>query len=86
MLVLSRKPGETIRIGEDIEVSVMEVKGDTVRIGITAPRSIPIFRQELLAEVARTNIESVRAAPETMAVLNTLLRTGKEKKNGGGSK
>lgn len=86
MLVLSRKPGETIRIGDDIEVSVMEVKGDTVRIGITAPRTVPIFRQELLAEVARTNIESVRAVPESMTVLNTLLRTGKEKKNGGGSK
>jgi carbon storage regulator len=86
MLVLSRKPGEAIRIGDDIEVSIIEVRGDTVRIGINAPRSIPVFRLELLAEVARTNIESVRVLPDTMDVLNTLLRSGKEKEDGGSSK
>jgi len=74
MLVLSRKPGEAIRIGDDIEISVIEVRGDTVRIGINAPRNVPVFRMELLAEVAKTNIESVKVAPEAMDVLKTLLR------------
>lgn len=74
MLVLSRKPGEAIRIGDDIEISVIEVRGDTVRIGINAPRNVPVFRMELLAEVAKTNIESVKAAPQAMDVLKTLLR------------
>ena len=63
MLVLSRKPGEAIRIGDDIEISIIEVRGDTVRIGIDAPRSVPVFRKELIAEVAKSNIESVRPPP-----------------------
>lgn len=85
MLVLSRKPGEAIRIGEDIEVSIIEVRGDTVRIGIDAPRNVPIFRTELIAEVAKTNIESVKAATKTVDVLKHILsgEAGKDDKNGG---
>lgn len=85
MLVLSRKPGEAIRIGEDIEISIIEVRGDTVRIGIDAPRNVPIFRKELIAEVAKTNIESVKAAPKTVDVLKHILggEAGKDDKNGG---
>lgn len=85
MLVLSRKPGEAIRIGDDIEISVIEVRGDTVRIGINAPRNVPVFRMELLAEVAKTNIESVKVAPEAMDVLKTLLRR-EDDSNGGDPK
>jgi len=87
MLVLSRKPGEAIRIGDDIEISVIEVRGDTVRIGIEAPKSVAIFRQELLAEIALTNVESAHAAQEAMNELNTLLRAAadpkKKTQNGG---
>ena len=82
MLVLSRKPGEAIRIGDDIEISVIEVRGDTVRIGINAPRNVPVFRMGLLAEVAKTNLESVKAAPQAMDVLKTLLRR-EDDSNGG---
>jgi carbon storage regulator len=85
MLVLSRKPGEAIRIGDDIEISVIEVRGDTVRIGINAPRTVPVFRMELLAEVAKTNLESVKAAPQAMDVLKTLLRR-EDDSNGGDPK
>lgn len=79
MLVLSRKPGEAIRIGDDIEVSVIEVRGDTVRIGIEAPRSVPVFRMELIQEVAKANIESVKAAPDR-DLLKTLLQNNAPKK------
>jgi len=85
MLVLSRKPGEAIRIGDDIEISVIEVRGDTVRIGIDAPRNVPVFRMELLAEVAKTNIESVKVAPQAMDVLKILLRR-EDDSNGGDPK
>lgn len=85
MLVLSRKPGESVRIGDDIEVTIIEVRGDTVRIGFEAPRSVAIFRQELLAEVAKTNIESVSVAPDALDLLKTILR-GENKENGGSSK
>ncbi|GAB1399716.1 carbon storage regulator CsrA [Aminivibrio sp.] len=67
MLVLSRKPGETILIGDDIEISIVEVRGDTVRIGINAPRNITIL-QELLAEVAKTNIEAVSTARDAEGI------------------
>ena len=73
MLVLSRKPGEAILIGDDIEISIVEVRGDTVRIGINAPRNITILRQELLAEVAKTNIEAVSTARDAEGILKSLL-------------
>jgi len=47
MLVLTRKPGEAIRIGEDVEIHVLEIRGETVKIGIDAPRSLPVWRREL---------------------------------------
>ena len=81
MLVLSRKPGESIRIGDDIEISIVEVRGDTVRIGINAPRNITILRQELLAEVAKTNIEAVSTARDAEGILKSLL-SGKLKEEG----
>lgn len=48
MLVLSRKPGEHILIGEDVYLTVLAVRGESVRLGIEAPRSTPIMRHELI--------------------------------------
>lgn len=59
MLVLSRKVGETIWIGEDVEIVISEVKGEQVKIGIRAPRSIDIVRGELRQEISNSNTESV---------------------------
>ena len=59
MLVLSRKAGETIQIADDIEIKILEVKGDTVRIGIEAPKSIDIVRGELIQSIKETNTESL---------------------------
>ena len=64
MLVLSRKPGEAIRIGDDIEISIIEVRGDTVRIGIDAPRSVPVFRKELIVEVQSANVEAAKVSAD----------------------
>lgn len=58
MLVLSRKTGETIWIGEDIEIVISEVKGDQVKVGIRAPRNIDIIRGELRQDVSDLNAES----------------------------
>jgi carbon storage regulator len=55
MLVLTRKPGEAIRIGEDVEIHVLEIRGETVKIGIDAPRSLPVWRRELYDEIVREN-------------------------------
>ena len=59
MLVLSRKVDETIHIGDDIEIRILEVKGDTVRIGIEAPKSVDILRGELVLSVSASNTEAL---------------------------
>ena len=51
MLVLTRKLRQSIMIGHDVEVSVLAVSGDKVRLGISAPRSIPVFRREIYVEI-----------------------------------
>ena len=58
MLVLSRRINETIKIGDNIEIRVLEVKGDTVRIGIDAPKSVDILRGELVLSISETNTEA----------------------------
>jgi carbon storage regulator len=52
MLVLSRKSGERVLVGEDVEVVVLEVEGDRVKLGFTAPRYVPICRAEIHQELA----------------------------------
>ena len=51
MLVLTRKAGQSIMIGDEIEVSVLAIMGEKVRIGIEAPRSVPVFRKEVYVEI-----------------------------------
>jgi carbon storage regulator len=53
MLVLTRKSNQSIMIGDDIEVSVLSVMGEKVRIGIQAPQSFPVFRKEIYLEIHR---------------------------------
>ncbi len=62
MLVLSRKTGEAIRIGADLEVSVLDVRGDTVRLGIEAPRSVQVWRKEIYDEIALQNVRAAKAS------------------------
>ncbi len=51
MLVLTRKPNQSIMIGDDIEITVLSIAGDKVRIGIRAPREVPVYRDEVYAEI-----------------------------------
>ena len=57
MLVLTRKSNQSIMIGDEIEVSVLSVMGDKVRIGIQAPREVPVFRREVYLEIQREQEE-----------------------------
>ena len=57
MLVLTRKPNQSIMIGDDVEVTVLSVMGDKVRIGIQAPQEIPVFRTEIYLEIHRKDGE-----------------------------
>jgi carbon storage regulator len=55
MLVLTRKSNQSIMIGDDVEVSVLSIMGEKVRIGIQAPRNIPVFRHEVYLEIQQEN-------------------------------
>lgn len=59
MLALSRKQGESIVIGNNIEITVLEAKGDQAKIGISAPKSVPVYRKEIYAQIQEENREAV---------------------------
>ena len=69
MLVLSRRQGESIVIGDDVVVTIVEVRGGQVRVGIDAPRSIEVHREEVYREVAKENLEAVRSAGQSPDIL-----------------
>lgn len=62
MLIITRKPGEKIMLGDDVTVEVIEVSGSSVRIGIAAPRSLPVYREEIWASVKEENAASAASA------------------------
>jgi carbon storage regulator len=64
MLVLTRKSNQSIMIGDEIEVSVLAIMGEKVRIGIQAPRDIPVFRKEVYLEIQEERVGSSRGARE----------------------
>ena len=59
MLALSIKKGEDIVVNNDIELTVLEIKGDQVKIGISAPRSVPVYRKEVYLQIQEENKEAV---------------------------
>lgn len=62
MLALSRKQNEAIILGNDIEITILEIKGEQVKIGITAPKSVPVYRKELYAQIKAANREAIEQA------------------------
>ncbi|AIQ49709.1 carbon storage regulator CsrA [Paenibacillus sp. FSL R7-0273] len=78
MLVLSRKKGESIIITDQIEVTILGVEGDTVKVGIKAPSHIDIFRKEIYLSIKESNQESAAPAPSE---INTLIDRLREAKN-----
>lgn len=71
MLALSRKKNEAIIINNNVEVTILEVKGDQVKVGITAPKEVPVYRKEVYMQIQEANKEAVNA--EGMEVLKNLL-------------
>jgi carbon storage regulator len=73
MLRIARRAGERIVIGEDVIIEVTEIRGGTVRIGIDAPRSLPVYREELWLEVKRENEAAANSTDTTLTELATRL-------------
>ena len=69
MLTLTRSVGESIRIGEDIEVYVVEVRGGTVRLGFKAPREVTIHREEVYRQITEANSLAAEVAADAVAAL-----------------
>ena len=65
MLVLSRQKDETIVIGDDVEITIVDVRGDKVRLGISAPRNISVHRKEIYDAIQREKIEKAASGKET---------------------
>ena len=67
MLIVTRRSGEKIMLGDDIVVHIMEIVGNSVRVGIQAPRSVPVYREEIWNAVREENRAAVEAAPVDVA-------------------
>ena len=66
MLIITRRPGEKIMLGDDVVVHVMEIVGNSVRIGIQAPRSVPVYREEIWNAVRDENRAAAVTAPDAL--------------------
>jgi carbon storage regulator len=63
VLIITRRAGERIMVGDDIVVEVMEIVGNSVRVGIQAPRSVPVYREEIYAAVRDENRAAAESTP-----------------------
>jgi carbon storage regulator len=75
MLVLSRQRDESIIIGDNIVVTIVDIRGDKVRLGINAPTEIPVHRQEVYEAIQRENLRSSRLEPKDTRDLGKPMRT-----------
>jgi len=69
VLTLTRSVGETIRIGDDIEIHVVEVRGGTVRLGFKAPREVAIHREEVYRQIAEANLLAAQVTADSLGAL-----------------
>lgn len=70
MLVLTRKISESIQIGDDIEIKVLAIEGDQIKLGIAAPKSIDIHRKEIYAAIQAENNEAANVSLDLLSLLN----------------
>ncbi len=72
MLVLSRRKDETIMIGDSVEITVVDIRGDTVRLGITAPRTVSVHRKEIYNAIQQENIQAAQGTPANETPVDSL--------------
>lgn len=73
MLILARKSNERIMIGDDIEIAVVEIRGDQVKLGIVAPESVKVYRREVFDAIQEENRAAARALPGDLSGLSGLV-------------
>ena len=75
MLVLTRKPDQSIIIGSDIEITVLEVRGEQVRLGIRAPRTVTVHRKEVFEQIRQENIEAKNSSNDLPDITELIIQT-----------
>ena len=78
MLALARKVKESIMLGNDIEITLLEIKGDQVKIGISAPKSVPIYRKEIYLQIQEENKQAAGQEIDVEALKNAFGGKGKK--------
>ena len=73
MLVLARRINESIMIGEDVEIVVVDIKGDQIKLGIRAPRNVSVHRTEVFKEIQEQNRQAAASAPPSLEDMKKLL-------------
>jgi carbon storage regulator len=76
MLILARKINESIMIGDQVEISVVDIKGDQVKLGINAPRQVKVFRREVYQLIQQENLQAAQAKPDMLPALPGLGLSG----------
>ncbi|MAG17767.1 MAG: carbon storage regulator [Phycisphaerae bacterium] len=74
MLVLSRQRDETIMIGDNVEITVVDIRGDKVRLGITAPREVPVHRKEVYDAIKHENADASQVQIDDLSVMNNKVK------------
>lgn len=72
MLALTRKKGESLVVNNNVEITVLDIRGDQVKIGISAPKDVPIYRKEVYLQIQKENEEALSV--DSMAAINDLLK------------
>ncbi|ENH98396.1 carbon storage regulator [Gracilibacillus halophilus YIM-C55.5] len=72
MLVLTRKTNEAIQIGDDIEVKVLEIDGDQIKLGIAAPSQVEIHRKEVYLEIQQENNQAANTSPDVLNLIKKI--------------
>jgi carbon storage regulator len=79
MLILTRKLGERITIGDDITITLLEVRGTQIKLGIEAPKGISIHRQEIYERIRETNLSSAKVSTSDLSEATSFLHLNKSK-------
>lgn len=74
MLVLSRKKNESIIIGDNIEIVIVDIKGDQVKVGVKAPKNVTVHRAEVYEEIQRENLEAAKMKSAKMTAIGDLFK------------
>ncbi len=74
MLVLSRKINQSIVIGDNIEIMLVDIRGDQIKLGINAPKTVKIFRKEVYEEIERQNVEAIKSSSTSLDILKSYVR------------